>query len=454
MDSLTNLILGVVEFPSASGIGQFVYWLIGAMHNGGAVTYGVAIILFTIILKLILLPLDFANRFFSKRNAAQLAKLKPEEDELKEQYADDPMALNRAKQALYKKSGYKMTGFCLFSILNIVLTITIFFNVFSALRGVSDYNINLQFKNELQPVYVTYENYEYQSGSFVNLFDENAETILGQTAYNDLMEKFSEEINAKYNETKVGFLWVSNIWRSDTFWEKKTFNGSDWDAFKGAISGVQGSVLNLEATENYYNTRYPDNDKPKVDNVSKTWNELSTPQKEAVRDEYAVVVKSEFEAIYGQIGPKNNGPNGFLILILLSGAMTYFSVMLTTKLTAKAKKKEPAAKEAVVQYSMREVKNQADKPQVPNIDPQMMNKVMKFALPVVMIVFTAVATSALAIYITTSSLIGALITLGLNWPVDKLVAWEQKRKSERSGNDGNADPNIINPHAKYFKKRK
>jgi len=83
----------------------------------------------------------------------------------------------------------------------------------------------------------------------------------------------------------------------------------------------------------------------------------------------------------------------------------------------------------------------------------MVGKVMLFVMPAIMVFFTMSSTAALAIYIITNSLIATGTTLGMNWPVDKLLAWEEKRRVAR-GDTPETDTGVINPHAKYFKNKR
>jgi YidC/Oxa1 family membrane protein insertase len=386
------MIQGVVEFPSHGDgwfpfIGDFVYWLIGSIHAGGVVSYGLAVIIFTFILKLVLLPLDFGNKYFQKKNAAQMAKFKPEEDALKEQYADNPMQFNRARQELYRKNGYKMGGFCLFTILNMFVTLSVFLSVFGALRAVSTYNIKLT-STELNGVYRDFED---------NIYLQDDE-------YNP---DFAGAVNEVYKKHNIGFLWIKNIWKSDIPIESSNLTFAEYSAY------VAVSDEELEASQ------------------YETANEFK---------------RAQYDIIFGAVdGQQKRNWNGLFLLIILAGAMTYLSVVLNSKFN-QTKKPEPKKLEA--QYSMRDIKKQQDA-QMPSMDPAMINKIMKFMLPAIMVIFTLTSTSALAIYIIANSLFSTIFTIGLNYPVNAILKFQEKRAKDRG--DTHSDPDIINPHAKYFK---
>ena len=71
--------------------------------------YGLAIILVTIIIKLIFSPLAF----MSYRSIHQMQTLQPEIKKLQNQYKDDKAALNQALMALYKERRVNPLGGCL-----------------------------------------------------------------------------------------------------------------------------------------------------------------------------------------------------------------------------------------------------------------------------------------------------------------------------------------------------
>lgn len=71
--------------------------------------YGVAIILFTIIVKLLILPLNLK----SQKSMAKTQKLTPLIQELQKKYANDQQKLNQEMMELYKANGASPTAGCL-----------------------------------------------------------------------------------------------------------------------------------------------------------------------------------------------------------------------------------------------------------------------------------------------------------------------------------------------------
>ena len=71
--------------------------------------YGVAIILFTIIIKLLLLPLGIK----SQKSMAKQQKLAPQLAELQKKYANDKEKLNKEMLELYQANGVSPASGCL-----------------------------------------------------------------------------------------------------------------------------------------------------------------------------------------------------------------------------------------------------------------------------------------------------------------------------------------------------
>jgi YidC/Oxa1 family membrane protein insertase len=89
-------------------------WLLNTYHGwldgiARKWSWGLAIILLTITVRIIIWPLHAKSTHTMKR----MAKLKPEMDKLKEKYPDDPNKLNTEMMGLYRKFGINPLGGCL-----------------------------------------------------------------------------------------------------------------------------------------------------------------------------------------------------------------------------------------------------------------------------------------------------------------------------------------------------
>ncbi len=116
---------------------NFLISIISFIYNNLVHNYGVAIILFTILVKLVLTPLDLKSR----RSMRKQSLLAPQIEEIKKKYGKDPEKLNQKTQELYKKNGVSMLGGCL----PMLLTMPILFAMFSAMRSVANNELISQY---------------------------------------------------------------------------------------------------------------------------------------------------------------------------------------------------------------------------------------------------------------------------------------------------------------------
>ena len=100
---------------------NFIYNIIG--------NYGWAIIIFSIVIKLLMLPLSIKQQKTLKKNNKIQAKMK----EIQFKYKNDPERLNQATMQLYKEENVSPFSGCFSAIIQLVLLISIFYLVRSPL---------------------------------------------------------------------------------------------------------------------------------------------------------------------------------------------------------------------------------------------------------------------------------------------------------------------------------
>ena len=106
-------LVDIVQVP----FGYLLSWLNQLTSN-----YGLALILFAIALKVILLPATAKG----KKSSMKMARLTPKLQALQKKYAGDQQKLNEATQALYKEEGASMGGGCLWSLLPLLVLIPLY----------------------------------------------------------------------------------------------------------------------------------------------------------------------------------------------------------------------------------------------------------------------------------------------------------------------------------------
>lgn len=111
-------------------IAPFVNALFGIYYLVG--NFGLAIIIVTIVIKLVLLPLVMP----SLKSAGKIRELQPKLNKLKEKYGSDKQGLAKAQMDLYKQEGVNPMSGCLPQILQIAVLLLFF----SAFNKVSDFS--------------------------------------------------------------------------------------------------------------------------------------------------------------------------------------------------------------------------------------------------------------------------------------------------------------------------
>ena len=126
----------ILDF-TAPGTGSWLVQLIALLVKISSSVW-LGVILFTIVLKLVTLPFDYASRASMRKNSLKMEQMRPELEKLQEQYADNKDIYNQKMMALYKKNGYSMFGACLPTILTLVIFIV-------AINAFTDYS---KFQNQ------------------------------------------------------------------------------------------------------------------------------------------------------------------------------------------------------------------------------------------------------------------------------------------------------------------
>ncbi len=96
-------------------------WLLGQLYHLTN-NYGVAMILFAILVQLVLMPMTAK----SKKSSMKMSRLTPQMQEIQRRYADDPQRQNQAMQELYQKEGVSMGGGCLWSLIPMFILFPLF----------------------------------------------------------------------------------------------------------------------------------------------------------------------------------------------------------------------------------------------------------------------------------------------------------------------------------------
>lgn len=339
--------------------------------GGGVASFGWTVVLFTVILRLILSPLDIWQKVISRRNNKAMERMKPQLEVLQARYADDKQRLQQEQMALYKKEKYSTMGMCLPTI----VTFVVFFVVFAGFRQMVGY----QFAKDYKECVKTYnssiavqieqnkdKDFILDNGDGKWDVDDIKKTQAGKDFYTEAQKNAQQAVyNVYYSEDQVtirSFLWIKNIFVSDN-WAQAVPDFATVTGQKGmATSKLTGITV----------------------------------------DEYNDVMAK----VLGTGGYGKDGKwNGLLILPILSIALSF----LSTKLLSGSQAQPPAPPQDAQGEGAEKAKSQ-----------QQTMKMMQYVMPVMMGVFALFYSGAFALYMFTSSLCAILFQLSFNL-IAKLV---------------------------------
>lgn len=339
--------------------------------GGGVASFGWTVVLFTVILRLILSPLDIWQKVISRRNNKAMERMKPQLEALQARYADDKQRLQQEQMALYKKEKYSTMGMCLPTI----VTFVVFFVVFAGFRQMVGYQFAKDYK-ECVKAYNTSiaeqieanKNADYivDNGDGKWDIDDVAKTESGADFYAAAKKNAQQAVyNVYYSEDQVtirSFLWIKNIFVSDN-WAQAVPDFATVTGQKGmATSKLTGITI----------------------------------------DEYNDVMAD----VLGTGGYGKDGKwNGLLILPILSIALSF----LSTKLLSGSQAQPPAPPQDAQGEGAEKAQSQ-----------QQTMKMMQYVMPIMMGVFALFYSGAFALYMFTSSLCAILFQLTFNL-IAKLV---------------------------------
>jgi YidC/Oxa1 family membrane protein insertase len=121
--------------PIIRPLGHFITWCVIQLHNSLGLSYGAVLILFGILVRVVLWPLNSK----AMRSQMKNMEIQPKLKEIQTRYKNDPEKLQKEMMRLYKEEGFNPFGGCLPMLLPFPVLITLFFVFQSTIlfRGVS-----------------------------------------------------------------------------------------------------------------------------------------------------------------------------------------------------------------------------------------------------------------------------------------------------------------------------
>ena len=130
--NLDNIAPGLgltVDYGFLTIIAKPIFWLLTVIH-GWVLNWGLAIIILTVLIKLVFFPLSAA----SYRSMAKMRVVAPKLAKIKEQYGDDRERLNRAMMDLYKTEKINPLGGCLPVLIQIPVFISLYWSILASVE--------------------------------------------------------------------------------------------------------------------------------------------------------------------------------------------------------------------------------------------------------------------------------------------------------------------------------
>lgn len=176
--------------------------------NEGIGNFGWTVVAFTVILKLILSPLDIWQKIIARKNSKAMERMKPQLEAMQEKYGDDKQRYQQEQMALYKKEKYSMLGSCLPTI----VTLVVFIIIFAGFREM----VGWKFATDYQNCYNVYDTaMTAELGEEWETYSDNAE--LFASAKDAAQTKVYNYYYADEQVESRSFLWIKNVFVPDSW---------------------------------------------------------------------------------------------------------------------------------------------------------------------------------------------------------------------------------------------
>lgn len=372
-------------------LGVFIGFLIGLV----GVT-GVGIILYCLILKVVILPLDVWQRASQRKQNLKMEQMRGQLEKLQKQYENNQQLYQKKVQDIYKENNFNMFSTCI----PMIATLAILLVAFNSLTAYSQYE-NLKIYTDMgaaynaaileyadpsitkdtaqkdgdyliykgdNPAYFVYYKEVVSTGEREYYVDMEKITALSpETDTADEAIDYIENIGSKaaaesYNNSKKSFLWIKNIFYPDVAWAHPL------QSYEEFCKSISNKIVILDENGN------------------------KTDEKITIRE---FISEATYNSITADLEAEKSKPNGFFILValtILSNLASQFIIMRSQK-------------------AQRELQT-ADK------STQSMQKWMMLLMPIMFCVFAFIYSAAFSLYLITSSLFSLASTLVVNKVID------------------------------------
>ena len=402
------------------------------------VNYGWRVVLFTLILKLLLSPVDIMQKISMRKQQKVQAKLAPVFEKIDQQYANDQRTAMQKKQEMQKKMGAGMNP--LLTCLPTLITLVIFITLFSTLQNIGAYknlkqyvDLYNEYQNVTQCVQLDTNAYLDQDGtpsqerideyqqfyvkgleSYVFAIDttENPSTIktayesasidtyqdakafvdayvypVEQNGYKAEFESFKisvgqQAVHALFGETVEGFMWIKNIWAVDAMWTAPVNN---YESFAANIryktqNAATGCACNCSCAPDVDHTLGFNQE------IVDSWG--ANAETERASAQQVILSQTTYEKVMGALLADDyySKNNGYLVLPILSILLALANQFLT---------------QLQQKRSGQELSGQSG----------MTMKMMMWMMPITIGMFAFMNVAAFALYLVVSYLVSLIVSV-------------------------------------------
>ncbi len=413
---------------SLNWIGELIKGLITLVGS-----VGVGIILFSIILKIIVLPFDVYQRIAMRKQNLTMKENQAKMEKLQKQYANDKEMYNKKLMEMYKESGISMFSSCLPMILSLVIFIVAInaFNAYAQYSNIENYNVmvdaykgqyeyycaDLKTENisldgntvivqeENKIIYYTTskpEGYDAMnseekitaiSGATKSYYIDKDNALANAEISAFVAEKQAADSNLtqesaisayfvdkaqtavvdayeKEVKNSASFLWIKNIWVTDASYKHPVLD----------YSGFQTEVSREEFDLNGEDVSFSE-----------------------IQEKTNVYGKEQYETITAKLGKQKSEANGYFILIILSIG----TILLQQWLSMRSQKE---------QQKFSSVDGQGASQQ----------KMTMIIMTIMFAIFSFMYSSAFSIYMIMSNVLSLISMFVINYFVDKAMAKKEE----------------------------
>lgn len=201
--------------------------------------YGWRIVVFTVLLKLVLSPLDFYQRYKMHKNQKITERLKPTMDKIQKQCGGDKQAFSQKQMELNRKEGYSYFSSCL----PMIATMVVFITLWLSMNTVGQYMMLKEYATLYDEYNIAYDLAQSENKSESESV-EIGQDVVYKLYYDGIDDDYVRSLREKYGlseefalqsaeKVQASFLWIKNIWAPDVPWGNKAI--MDFDSFSKAV---------------------------------------------------------------------------------------------------------------------------------------------------------------------------------------------------------------------------